>query len=252
MKIKLSVNILTWNNWPTLHDTLHLLAEELQFIDHEIIVVDNGSTDGCEIIAKIKNPVNLGISKGKNQGIDASQGEYIFLLDGDVVPVPNSILCLLDYVEANPECQAIGFYPNKFSNQKNKGDEHDRNHEEHHEWRCNRLFDVKEHQGHCIYYGMYHRSVFDRGIRLDEKYDEVCKDGHPFIGGYGWEDLDSYEQMKTLGIKQYVAHINHAGGKYYHAINSSIRNMGNQEYMRTSLKRSQYFKSKWQKENIVA
>ncbi len=251
MALKLSINILTWNNWKTLHETLHVLAEDLQFVDYEIIIVDNGSTDECKNVATIRNSVNLGISKGKNQGIEASTGEFVFLLDGDIVPVPNSILCLLDHMEQNPECLAIGFYPNKFSTQKNKGEELDRNHEEHHEWRCHKLYDIKEHHGHCIYYGIYHRSVFDRGLRLDEEYDKVCFRNGVFNGGYGWEDLDTHEQMKALGIKQYVAHINHAGGKYYHNINSSIRNMGYPEYIRTSLKRSQYFKSKWPKVRVA-
>ena len=241
--VKLSVTILTWDTWKTLHDTLHVLKDELKAIDHEIIIVDNGSTDGCQDVATIKNELNLGISKGKNQGIEASKGEYIFLLDGDIIPVPNSVTMLLDYLETHSECKALGFYPNKFSNQRNKGEQNDRNHEEHHEWYCHTLFDVKESRGHCIYYGMYHRSVFDN-VRLDEGFDECCTTNE-FKGGYGLEDLDSYMQMEKLGIKQYVAHMNKANGRYYHAINSSIRNMGYQQYMTTSMKRSQYFKQKW-------
>lgn len=226
--LKLSVNILTWNTWPTLHDTLHILVDELKGIDHEIIIVDNGSTDGCQDVATIKNETNLGISKGKNQGIDASKGEYIMLLDGDIVPVPNSIRCLLEYMELHEEIDALGFLPDKFGNQKNDFGLQ--------KW-CEKLDPVMEHQGHCIYYGMYRRSVFDRGVRMDEEYGP----------GYGWEDLDSYEQMSALGIKQYAAGINMLTGKYFHAINSSIRQMGWQEYMKTSLKRSQLFKSKWNK-----
>ena len=247
--MKLSFNILAWNTWKTLHDTLHILSEELKEIDHEVIIVDNGSTDGCNDVATIKNPKNLGISKGKNQGIEASKGEYIFLLDGDIVPVPNSIRMLLNYLETHPEVKALGFYPNKFATCKNKGEQNDRNHEEYHEWNCHTLFDVKEYRGHCVYYGMYHRSVFD-DVMFDEGYDECCTVGE-FIGGYGWEDLDTYKQMEIAGIKQYISHINHAGGKYYHAINSSIRNMGHSQYMTSSMKRSQYFKQKWTKEPVA-
>jgi hypothetical protein len=56
-------------------------------------------------------------------------------------------------------------------------------------------------------------------------------------------------QMEKLGIIQWVAHINHAAGKYYHEINSSIRQMGFQEYMRTSLNRGKLFNKKWKENN---
>jgi glycosyltransferase involved in cell wall biosynthesis len=222
----LSVNILCWNTWPILHKTLHVLAEELRGVDSEVIIVDNGSTDECKDAATIRNEVNLGISKGKNQGIDASRGEYILLLDGDIVPPKNSIRSLLAYLETHSEVDALGFHPNKWQNQVDGPQERV----------CNELVDVRPHKGHACYFGIYRRSVFDRGVRFDEAYGP----------GYGWEDLDMYMQMEKLGIKQYFAHINHTGGRYFHAINSSIRVMGDQEYVRTSTERGKYFKHKWE------
>ena len=230
--MKLSVNILTWNTLRTLNETLAVLKDELSGIDSEVIIVDNGSTDGCEKLATIKNPVNLGISKAKNQGIDASKGEYILLIDGDVVPVPNSIRLLLEHLENSPEKDAIGFMPNKFSNQRNAGGQ------KHHEDFCHKLEPIMEHKGHCVYFGLYRKSVFERGVRFDEEYGV----------GYGWEDLDTYMQMERLGIKQWVAGINHLCGKYFHAINSSINNkncLGFEEYMRSSFRRGKLFNQKW-------
>lgn len=225
--LKLSVSILSWNTFDTLHETVHVLANELKNIDHEVIIVDNGSNDGCQELATIRNEVNLGISKGKNQGIDASRGEYIFLLDGDIVPVPNSIVCLLEYMDSHKDIDALGFRPDKFGISPNAFGIQ--------KW-CEKLDPVVEHFGHCIYYGMYRRTVFERGARMDEAYGV----------GYGWEDLDQYQTMKKLGIKQYSAGINDITGKYYHKINSSIRQMGFEKYMETSLSRSKLFKSKWE------
>lgn len=236
--MKLSVNILTWNTINPLRATLKVLEAELEGIESEIIIVDNGSKDGCQDLATIKNPVNLGISKGKNQGVDASRGEFIMMIDGDVVPVPNSIRCLLAYMELNPECHAIGFLPDKFCQHAIK-EGGQKCHEEY----CHKLEPVQEHRGHCIYYGMYRRTVFDK-VRFDEAYGV----------GYGYEDLDSYMQMAKHGIKQYAAGINHLCGKYFHAINSSINNkdcLGFEEYMRTSMKRSKIFKSKWERVHVV-
>lgn len=233
--MKVSVNILTWNTVKTLVESINILKEDLKDIQHEIIVVDNGSNDGCELIATIKNPKNLGISKGKNQGIDASKGEYIFLVDGDIVPVRGSILRLIEHLDSHPDCDAIGFLPNKFTKEKNRNGAI--NHEEY----CHKLDPVEEYRGHCIYYGIYRRSVFERGVRFDEAYEV----------GYGYEDLDSYMQMEKLGIKQWVAGINHKCGKYYHEINSSIKQMGFEKYMETCRHRGEYFQKKWQGVPVV-
>lgn len=228
--MKLSVNILTWNTIKTLRETLAILETELQGIESEIVIVDNGSNDGCQDYATIKNQQNMGVSIGKNQGIDASQGDCILLLDGDIVPVPNSIRCLVHHLDNTPECSAVGFMPNRFCNTKN-GE---------YEKFCHKLDPIRQHRGHCVYFGMYRRSVWKNtdgtnNVRFDENY----------AVGYGWEDLDIYMQMKERGIKQWVAGINHECGKYYHEINSSIRQMGFQTYMSTSMKRSQIFKQKW-------
>lgn len=235
--MKISVNILTWNTFPEVHETLHVLANELKGIESEVIIVDNGSTDGCQDLATIKNECNMGISYAKNQGVRASQGEYILLLDGDIIPVPNSIRCLLNYMEEHREIHALGFHGNKFSNVKN------RHGQKLYEEYCEKLVDIQEHMAHCIYYGMYRRlEVFGPGkVQFDENYGV----------GYGWEDLDSYMQMVHLGIKQFVAHINHPGGKYYHNINSSIRQMGFQKYMSSSMARSKIYSKKWDKSNVA-
>jgi len=227
--MRLSINILTWNTCETLIETLRMLSIELLGIDSEIIIVDNGSTDGSACFATIRNDHNLGISKGKNQGIEASKGKYIMMIDGDVVPVRNSIRLLLKEMEAHPSIQALGFHPNKWSNQKNKGTEI------HHEDWCNKLVDITESKGHCCYYGMYQRDMFDAGLRFDERYGP----------GYGYEDLDFFMEMKQRGIKQYVCHINNAAGKYYHNINSSIRVMGRNAYEASNKEREKIFSSKW-------
>lgn len=61
------------------------------FKDFEIIIIDNCSSDGsCELIKSkypyiklICNPENYGFSKAVNEGILASKGEYVILLNND-------------------------------------------------------------------------------------------------------------------------------------------------------------------------
>ncbi len=230
--MKLSVNILCWNTMRTLKQTLKVLEYELEGVESEIIVVDNGSVDGtCALefgrAVYIKNEENRGISHGKNQGIDASTGEYILLLDGDIIPMPGSIKCLMEFLDTTSESDAIGFYPNKHTNQMNK------NGQIHHEEYCYNLFEAKPYDCHCIYYGLYRRGIFDK-VRF-------CTKGVFGAPGYGWEDFDFHGRMVQAGFNQWVAHINHAKGKYFHDINSSIRCMGNKKFRETTIERRDFY-----------
>jgi len=72
----------------------------------ELIVVDNGSTDGTVeylesevrdrnrtvVIKIIKNSENKGFAGGNNQGIAAATGDYILLMNNDVVVTPGRLL----------------------------------------------------------------------------------------------------------------------------------------------------------------
>jgi len=246
--MRLSVNILNWNCKNVLKDTLEVLETECFDNDFEVIVVDNGSKDGSIEFLKgkqkvwvndnlhiISNRKNLGISKGKNQGIEKSIGDYVLLLDADVLPVKNSIFMLMDYLDHHDECQTIGFKPNKWQNQKNT--EHCKFHEDY----CHTLFEPRTQKAACLFYGMYRRWLFDMGLRLRE-------DGVFGEVGYGWEDHDFYLTMKEMGVDQWVAHMNKANGRYYHAINSSINNygcMGKNKYQETSKARGIAFHKSW-------
>ncbi len=236
--VKISVNILTWNCLDTLQDSLYPIMEEVKMFDSEVIVVDNGSDDGTDEFLADKDIVykrykrNMGISKGKNAGIKLSKGEYIMLLDADVLPVPNSIRLMVKYLDENPKQDAIGFYPNKWTNQKNKFQC------KYHETFCEELFDVKPINRCCIYYGMYRRKIFDDGLMLNEE-------GEFGKGGYGWEDHDFFNRMKKRGIVQMVAHVNNEKGRYYHNINSSIRAMGRNAYDITSKQRLKAYRKIW-------
>jgi GT2 family glycosyltransferase len=92
-KPKASVIILNYNGRHLLEECLESLFTQV-FQDFEIIVVDNGSTDGSAAfleercgrrIRLIRNRENLGFAEGNNIGIAAAEGEYIALLNNDTV-----------------------------------------------------------------------------------------------------------------------------------------------------------------------
>jgi GT2 family glycosyltransferase len=86
-----SVVLLNWNGNEHVHRCLeHVAAQKYSQI--EVIVVDNGSTDGSLERIKasypgflfIENKTNLGFAAGMNRGIVASHGDYLVLLNQDV------------------------------------------------------------------------------------------------------------------------------------------------------------------------
>jgi glycosyltransferase involved in cell wall biosynthesis len=229
---------------------LNNVKKDMEGISHEYILVDNGSTDGTtdkirdwlvdnvhNNFSFIRNKENLGISIGKNLGVRACSGKYIIMLDGDVVPVPNSLRLMIKWMEENEGKNALGMYPNKFSLEPNK-----EGGAKHHEDYCDVLYEPRVYKCCCLYYGIFRRLMFTKVMMNEE--------GEYGKAGYGWEDHDFFNRMKEAGYNQYVAHINNEKGKYYHKINSSIRAMGRDKYIETSRARDKQFKQTWEKDGI--
>ena len=88
---KISVVMLNYNGLNYLKKTMPPILK-LDYPNYEFIIVDNGSTDGSkEFIKKfrkirlIENHKNLGYSKGKNIGVKHAKGDYVLLLDNDIL-----------------------------------------------------------------------------------------------------------------------------------------------------------------------
>ncbi len=115
---KVACVILNWNGW---RDTVACLKalERVRYSHLESFVVDNGSTDGSlEELRRvvpdkqlIANGKNLGFAGGNNVGIlRALQGpaDYVWLLNNDTEPTPDSLTELVKVARSNPRFGAIG------------------------------------------------------------------------------------------------------------------------------------------------
>lgn len=112
-----SVTIVTWNSQ---RDILKCLAsvEKQDYSKLEIILVDNASEDETVSLVKenfphicvIKHEVNKGFSAGHNQAIRASRGDFILLLNPDVVLAEDYISNMIEAAQIHP---AIGMVTGK-------------------------------------------------------------------------------------------------------------------------------------------
>ena len=113
-KVKVSVIIINWNTKKLLVKCLRsLLPEQGSF---EVIVVDNGSTDGSiEMIEKkfpmvvlLKNKKNLGFGAANNQAMKKAKGEYFLLLNSDTVILNNAHLKMAEFMDKHPQVGVVG------------------------------------------------------------------------------------------------------------------------------------------------
>jgi len=85
--------VCTYNGSRTISECLDALTR-LDYPDYEVIVVDDGSTDGAAAIARryacrLIQTENRGLSSARNAGLGAATGEIVAYLDDDASPDPH-------------------------------------------------------------------------------------------------------------------------------------------------------------------
>ena len=112
----LSIALVCWNNKDYLDPCLKSLYDSGMKNSFDVIVVDNGSTDGSQqMLAEkypqvmlIQNAGNVGLGKASNQGIIATQGRYILLLNNDTIVNGKSFDDMIECLDTNPKAGAVG------------------------------------------------------------------------------------------------------------------------------------------------
>jgi GT2 family glycosyltransferase len=113
--MKASVIVLSWNGMADLRECLDAVRSQ-DFTDFEIIVVDNGSTDGsADFVAShypgvrlIRTERNLGFAAGNNQGLRVGTGDVLVLLNQDTVVQAGWLKGLVEAVVSDATCGIAG------------------------------------------------------------------------------------------------------------------------------------------------
>jgi GT2 family glycosyltransferase len=114
-----AVITLNWNGLEVLPAMVKSLAGSVEELHGRLIVFDNGSTDGSEMIvydrwgnknwfSLVRSPENLGFAAGANRVIQNTDAEIIVLANSDTMFLPGSLRILLEAAENHTEAGVIG------------------------------------------------------------------------------------------------------------------------------------------------
>lgn len=104
--INVSIIIINYNTKKLTKECLDSVFANTYGLEFEVIVVDNGSTDGSvdffrsdKRITFIESSKNLGFGKANNLGFKYAKGKYIFLLNSDTLLLNNAVKFFFEWME---------------------------------------------------------------------------------------------------------------------------------------------------------
>jgi N-acetylglucosaminyl-diphospho-decaprenol L-rhamnosyltransferase len=104
-----SVVVVTYNALPWVEKSIESVQDE------EVVVVDNGSTDGTVDVvrelfpqARLIERENLGLASGWNAGMAVVTGRYFMLLNADAWLTDGSLARLVEFADIHPEAAVVG------------------------------------------------------------------------------------------------------------------------------------------------
>jgi glycosyltransferase involved in cell wall biosynthesis len=185
MQRKISLQICSYNRKDLLRKTLGSLSDQtFSLAEYEVIVVDDGSTDGTsEMLQEFKAPYDLilirqeksGLAAGRNKGIKKAEGDIILFIDDDVLADPNLIKEHFLFHERHPNSIVKGWV----------------NHVEKAERPAKPKWTWKDFSTAAFWTSNV--SVKKSDLLKAGLFDEDFKE-------YGWEDLELGLRLKQLGL----------------------------------------------------
>lgn len=245
---KVSIIMLTFNQLTDTKKTLESLFNTTK-CDYELIFVDNGSKDGTiKFLEKlkeekgnikiIKNDINLGFAKANNQGIKIAKGEYVLLLNNDVILSRNWLEKLVICMESDKNIGVVGPLTNHAVGQQVINYTFSKKNND--VLKFAEIINMKysgvyEHTHRIIGFCMLiKREVIDQVGLLDERF-----------GPGGFEDYDYCLRVNQHGYKIMIAKdvfVYHFGGRGYSKNDLDYNNLRKQNF--------QIFVDKWVKKAL--
>lgn len=242
---KISVIVLTYNNLEINKLCINSILEKTAYPNYELIVVDNGSSDGTreylselsEKVSKVKvilNKENIGFAGGNNVGMKEAEGDYIVLLNNDTVITRGWLTALSKHMENDKMIGMCGPVTNSIGNEaKIKVDYHSMGELEKFSYGYTMKHLNEEYQDIkvlALFCTMISRKVINECGYLDETY------------GVGmFEDDDYSEAVKAKGYSLVIAE----DAFIHHFEGVSFNKLESEEFMALFNKNKELFEKKW-------
>ena len=109
-----SILMPVYNAAATLPAALRSISAQ-SFREWELILIDDGSTDGCMAgfsssdsrIRVVQDKRNLGLAARLNQGIDLARGRYLARMDHDDIAYPGRLVAQVRFLEEHPDVNLV-------------------------------------------------------------------------------------------------------------------------------------------------
>ncbi|OZB98374.1 glycosyl transferase family 2 [Paenibacillus sp. XY044] len=242
---KVSIVIVTHNNWSFTRQCLNSLTRKGGYPNAEIIVVDNGSTDQTRAqlaalaqkpVQTVFSPINLGFAGGNSLGASCATGEYVILLNNDtIVPDATWIPKLIRPMQEHNDIAMTGPMSNHVGNDQAldffigdpvQGADPG--------WLQEFYDSYREGTRETGLLGFFcvaiRRSAFEKIGPLDHRYG---------IGMF--EDDDYCERVKQAGYRMVIVE----DAFVYHHGSATIKKLKSQEYQSLWERNKQYYEAKW-------
>ena len=111
-----SIIIPVFNNLKFTKQCLMALIEATPEELYEVVIIDNGSTDGTDEFLScldgdihiISNKKNVGFARACNQGASIAQGHYLVFLNNDTIPQSGWLTELVSFMDSHPKAGIAG------------------------------------------------------------------------------------------------------------------------------------------------
>ena len=239
-----SIIIVTYNNLELNRLCLQSIFSNTEWPNFEVIVVDNGSSDGtAEFLTEaagkypglkvILNKGNLGFAAASNQGLKQAVGEYLVLLNNDTAVPRNWLSALIRHLSADPKIGLIGPVTNEIGNEAKVPAGYSSLHEmpawaaaymrEH----DNEVFEIPMLAMFCV---AMRRRVFEQVGFLDERF------------GMGmFEDDDYTRRLRGAGYQICCSRDSFV----HHVGSASFRKLDTSDYFELFERNRRLFEEKW-------
>jgi hypothetical protein len=111
-----SIVAVTYNTREMTIECIRSILEQTTRVRYELIVFDNGSTDGSSEAIRERFPTvklitserDIGFGKANNIAAKGAQGRRLLLINPDTVVLDHAIDCLNEFADTAPECRIWG------------------------------------------------------------------------------------------------------------------------------------------------